>query len=140
MATCRLRLKSSSGLSSLLTKGSMKIIIYLKRNNDVIYVTGCKLMRLCATVEMQMHILCAEKYGNMQLEFAYISLLFALRLLVYFFLFLPFFLPSSSLFLSISVASLLSESGYIGFNLQTQHRFVINPPVKRALLKGRFYF
>ena len=100
-------------------------------------------MRLCTTVEMQMHILCAEKYGNMQLEFAYISLLVALRLLVYlclfFFLFLPFFLPSSSLFLSISVASLLSESEYTGFNLQTPHRFVINPPVKRALLKGRFY-
>lgn len=101
-------------------------------------------MRFCTIVKMQLHILCAEKYGNMQLEFAYISLLVALRLLDYFcfffFLFLPFFLPFPSLFLSISVASLLSESGYTGFNFQTPHRVVINSPVKRALLKGRFYF
>ena len=52
---------------------------------------------------------------------------------------LPFFLPSFSFLLSISVASLLSKSGNTGFNLQTTHRFFITAPVERAILKGRFY-
>jgi len=47
-----------------------------------------------------MHILCAEKYGNMQLQFAYISLLVAFRLLVCFCLFYTF-LSTLLLFISL---------------------------------------
>jgi len=139
MALRDLASKRSSGLSSLLTKVSMKTINYLKRNKNVVYITGCKWLRPCTTVETQMHILCAEKYGNMQLQFAYISLLVVLRLLVYFRLSFFLFLLSSSLFLSTSVASLLSESGNSGFNLQTPHCFFFSAPVKRADFKGKFY-